>query len=161
MYCVSVPQVQLGSVLADARHRVEEVREVYEQLVAEDKEMDRAFKRNFADTEPFTDQLYKLFRKRPRFAMAGCSCGLLFIAICRGQKLKPGASESSVVVITVQSQNPFVAPPPAATSLQTETAMEHFSHAPDGLEPHIWDKLVAARRSKMDSELKVSVDHPC
>ena len=30
------------------------------------KELDKCFKRDFADCDPFVDQLYRLFRKRPR-----------------------------------------------------------------------------------------------
>ncbi len=55
-------------MLSTAKKQVELFREQYEQLLAEDKEQDRFFKRDFADCEPYTDQLYKLFRKRPRCA---------------------------------------------------------------------------------------------
>ncbi len=55
-------------MLSTAKKQVEQFREQYEQLLAEDKEQDRFFKRDFADCEPYTDQLYKLFRKRPRCA---------------------------------------------------------------------------------------------
>ena len=50
-----------------AKRQVEEHREQYEQMVAEDREVDRSFRRDFADCEPHVDQLYKLFRKRPRW----------------------------------------------------------------------------------------------
>lgn len=59
--------MQLGSTLSAAKRQVEQFREQYEQLAAEDRELDRSFKRDFADCEPYTDQLYKLFRKRPRW----------------------------------------------------------------------------------------------
>ncbi len=59
-------QAQLGIVLTAAKKQVEDFREQYEQMLAEDREQDRSFKRDFADCEPYTDQLYKLFRKRPR-----------------------------------------------------------------------------------------------
>jgi len=60
-------QVQVGGLLNMAKRQVEEHREQYEQMVAEDREMDRSFRRDFADCEPHVDQLYKLFRKRPRW----------------------------------------------------------------------------------------------
>lgn len=36
-------------------------------MLAEDKLLDRNFKRDFSDCEPYVDQLYKLFKRRPRF----------------------------------------------------------------------------------------------
>lgn len=33
------------------------------------QELDRTFKKDFADCEPYVDQLYKLFRRRPRYIM--------------------------------------------------------------------------------------------
>lgn len=43
-------------------------KEGYDILVAEDKVMDKGFKREFADLPALQyEQLYKLFRKRPRY----------------------------------------------------------------------------------------------
>ena len=53
--------------LAESRKHVEAYREQYESLLAEDKVMDKAFKREFSDIPGYQiDQLYKLFRRRPR-----------------------------------------------------------------------------------------------
>ena len=59
-------QVQLSGCLSLARRQVEEARELYEHAATADRELDKGFKREFADCEVFVDQLYKLFRKRPR-----------------------------------------------------------------------------------------------
>ena len=59
-------QVQLGGIINTTKGQVDEAREQYEHMQTEDREMDRYFKRDFADCEQYTDQLYKLFRKRPR-----------------------------------------------------------------------------------------------
>lgn len=78
-------QIKLGGVLSQAKRVVEDCREQYDQLVAEDKvqhtlyntlyrlccslvlqDLDRSFKRDFADCDPYVDQLYRLFRRRPR-----------------------------------------------------------------------------------------------
>ena len=59
--------MQLGSVLNMAKRKVDEQKEQYEQMAAEDRELDKSFRRDFADCDPYVDQLYKLFRKRPRW----------------------------------------------------------------------------------------------
>lgn len=50
-----------------AKAHVEAFRNQYDIVVAEDKVMDKAFKREFLDVSSIMcDHLYKLFRKRPR-----------------------------------------------------------------------------------------------
>ena len=50
-----------------ARKNVDNFKEGYDILVAEDKVMDKGFKREFADLPALQNELlYKLFRKRPR-----------------------------------------------------------------------------------------------
>ena len=61
----------MSSVISSAKRKIDTFREHYEQLVAEDKEMERSFKRDFSDCEPYVDQLYKLFKKRPRLEQQG------------------------------------------------------------------------------------------
>lgn len=58
--------MHLGSVLHMAKRKVEQQKEQYEKMAAEDRELDKSFRRDFADCDPYVDQLYKLFRKRPR-----------------------------------------------------------------------------------------------
>ena len=85
--------------------------------------------------------------------------------LCRGQKLKPGPSEGGLVS-DPKSQNPFPQRPPSAVGggqkLATRgsgedamTELDRESHMPDGVEASQWERLVAARRRKWDSETKV------
>ena len=48
-----------------AKKKVDEVRDSYEVLNAEDREMDKSFRKEFSDSDSYVDQLYKLFKKRP------------------------------------------------------------------------------------------------
>ena len=118
----------------------EEVREHYDALAAEDKEMDRTFKKDFADCEPFVDQLYKLFRKRPR-----------------GQKHK--SNIDLTVVGDPNSLNLFAMRPSSSSSMRDmENPMAELdgpAYMPEGLEPHTWERFVAHRRRKVESEAKV------
>lgn len=57
----------VSSSQAEAKRAVEEYRDGYEVLVAEDKTLDKAFKREFIDQDVhIVEQLYKLFKRRPR-----------------------------------------------------------------------------------------------
>lgn len=64
-----------------------------------------------------------------------------------------------------KSQNPFPHRPPSAVgggqklvargSEDGMSELDHVSHMPDGVDISQWDRLVAARRRKWDSEIKV------
>ena len=121
-------------------------------MAAEDREMDKSFKRDFADCEPYVDQLYKLFRKRPK-----------------GYRLKPGPSDTaSNLVSDPKSQNPFALRPSSAVKGErgqkgerdVEDPMlelDDISHMPEGFDPVVnWEKFVLYRHRKIDSEKMVS-----
>ena len=118
---------------------MEEVREQYDLLTSEDKEMDRTFKKDFADCEPFVDQLYKLFRKRPR-----------------GPKHKTMVES---VVGNPKSQDLFaVRQSSSATMREGEhltAEMDHVLYMPEGMEPSLWERFTMHRRRKVESEAKV------
>lgn len=58
---------RLASAVAEARRELDLFRDEYEMLMAEDKALDKAFKRDFSDQDPHAvEQLYKLFKRRPR-----------------------------------------------------------------------------------------------
>ncbi|CAB3997164.1 cilia- and flagella-associated 43-like [Paramuricea clavata] len=58
---------RLTSAVAQAKREMELFRDEYEIMMADDKSLDKGFKRDFSDQDPHTvDQLYKLFKRRPR-----------------------------------------------------------------------------------------------
>ena len=127
---------------------INDVHEQYEQLVAEDRELDKSFKKEFADSEPYVDQLYKLFRKRPR-----------------GHRLKQGPS-SEEMKTDHKSQNPFtkLGSPSGVGKKHTFEGtldsdpmleLDDPSHMPEGLDDQVWDRVVAYRRRKILSEHRV------
>ena len=60
-------QTDAVQAVVEARKNVDAYREQYDILIAEDKVMDKAFKREFNDVSGVQqDQLYRLFRRRPR-----------------------------------------------------------------------------------------------
>ena len=70
-----------------AKNKIEEYRELYDQMLADDKTLDRNFKRDFSDCEPFVDQLYKLFKRRPRQAQTRDK-NAVFILILQGTEVE-------------------------------------------------------------------------
>lgn len=59
---------RLANALAEAKREMEIFHDEYDIMMAEDKSLDKGFKRDFSDQDPHTvDQLYKLFKRRPRY----------------------------------------------------------------------------------------------
>ena len=60
-------KTQTAGALAEAKREVDHFRDSYEIVLGEDKALDKAFKKEFADQDVHTvEQLYKLFKRRPR-----------------------------------------------------------------------------------------------
>ena len=58
---------QSSLAVGDARRAVEQFKDSYETLIADDKTLDKMFRKEFNELDTHTvDVLYKLFKKRPR-----------------------------------------------------------------------------------------------
>lgn len=67
LYVTSYQQT-LSKELEQAKRQLDEFRNDYESLLGDDRAHDKAFRREFGDLSvPLIDQLYKHFRKRPRY----------------------------------------------------------------------------------------------
>lgn len=132
---------QLASeAVTESRSNLDDFRNEYDILVAEDKVMDKAFKREFHDVSAvMADQLYRLFRKRPR-----------------GQKFK-GADTP---VLDGRNPNPFAERPSTArqnaqaqSSLEAALAdLDKPVNMPEGLDASVWQRMCQYRRTKIESE---------
>ncbi|XP_077865529.1 LOW QUALITY PROTEIN: cilia- and flagella-associated protein 43-like [Saccoglossus kowalevskii] len=127
-----------GTSVHTAKKESDSFRDTYDILVAEDKVLDKAFRREFYDTPAqIVDQLYKLFRRRPR-----------------GRR---GAEPSMDVLV---SGSPYGDRPvsPQQQLLNILKGLEDLddeSHMPEGVEYSAWQKMTLARRSKVESEQNV------
>ncbi|XP_044133701.1 cilia- and flagella-associated protein 43 isoform X2 [Bufo gargarizans] len=128
---------QTSDLVKTFKAAVESFRESYDDLVAEDKLLDRGFKKEFSDVSAhLVDQLYKLYRKRPRV-----------------QRLRT----------QTESEAPFGDRPGSAKAhndsiVQLMKAMDEFDaaeHMPEGLDLPVWERFCLARRSKMEYEQQV------
>ncbi|KAK3096042.1 hypothetical protein FSP39_022384 [Pinctada imbricata] len=133
--------------MMESRKNLDAFKEQYDILNAEDKVMDRSFKREFNDvTAVQQDQLYRLFRKRPR------------IPRLKGfdTPAPPTASDSSL-------PNPFADRPSTArqhaqAKNQLDAAIHDLdkdSNCPEGTEPHVWQRLCQYRREKIENDLLI------
>ncbi|XP_060780955.1 cilia- and flagella-associated protein 43 [Neoarius graeffei] len=130
---------QTGKILNNHRKDVEAFRETYDNTVAEDKLLDSGFRKEFFDVPGhIVDQLYKLYKRRPR------------IQIIRTQTGKTGSFKDSLMMSRA-----------AAEGLsQIMKAMEELDapqNMPEGLDPAMWERFCLARRTKVESEQKVKM----
>jgi len=64
---VRCSQAELSNELLNAKKHLDRFRNEYDNCVADDRAIDKGFKREFTDlSAQQVDQLYKQFRKRPR-----------------------------------------------------------------------------------------------
>ncbi|XP_042358212.1 cilia- and flagella-associated protein 43 [Plectropomus leopardus] len=114
--------------------------ETFDSLVAEDKVLDKEFRKEFFDVPSHVvDHLYKLFKRRPRV-----------------QKMRTQTDNSS---------NPFkeqrlcgsLAPDALGKMLKAMEELDAPENIPEGLSPAIWERFCLVRRAKVESEQKVKV----
>nr|CAB3230199.1 WD repeat-containing protein 96-like [Phallusia mammillata] len=136
----SAAKVSAAEREAEVRRLVDEYREVYDSVVAEDKMLDRGFKREFSDVPlSLADQLYKLFRRRPRL-----------------QKQQRAVTDrsGSIDISHVEKGGSVV----GGESVSTLSALEELDsdvNMPEGCDAHLWSRLCHSRRVKVESEIRV------
>ncbi|KAF4090507.1 hypothetical protein AMELA_G00052090 [Ameiurus melas] len=130
---------QIGKTLNYHREEVEAFRETYDNTVAEDKLLDSGFRKELFDVPGhIVDQLYKLYKRRPR------------IQIMRTQTDTDSLFKESPVLSRAAAEG----------LLQMMKAMEELDapqNMPEGLDPIVWERFCLARRTKMESEQKVKM----
>ncbi|KAL2083728.1 hypothetical protein ACEWY4_021501 [Coilia grayii] len=122
----------MGDDLKKYKEDVDAFRETYDNIVAEDKLLDRGFRKEFFDIPGHVvDQLYKLYKRRPR-----------------------------VHQIRTQTDMPSGAPPAVGQTqaeglslmLKAMDDLDSMEHMPDGLDPAVWERFCQSRRAKVGSE---------
>uniref|UniRef100_A0A7M4F3D5 Cilia- and flagella-associated protein 43 n=1 Tax=Crocodylus porosus TaxID=8502 RepID=A0A7M4F3D5_CROPO len=117
-----------------ARRQVDAYRETYDNLVAEDKILERGFRKEFSDVPMhLIDQLFKLYKRRPR-----------------AQKMK----------MHLDTANPYGDRPGSAKAYKDALAhlmramneLDNPENMPEGLDLPVWERFCSARRIKVESE---------
>ncbi|XP_033122449.1 cilia- and flagella-associated protein 43-like isoform X2 [Anneissia japonica] len=125
-----------------AKNKVEEYRDTYDIRVAEDKVMDKNFRREFNDVNALiVDQLYKFYRRRPR----------------GHRRIHHADSQASCVNNNPYGERPLSARQPGTLDiiLKQLDEFDDPSHMPEEVEPSVWRRMCAARRLKVKSEHEV------
>ncbi|XP_074855314.1 cilia- and flagella-associated protein 43 [Carettochelys insculpta] len=117
-----------------ARAQVDAYRETYDNLVAEDKILERGFRKEFSDVPAhYIDHLFKLYKRRPR-----------------AQKIK----------MQLDTANPYGDRPGSARAYKEALAhlmkaideMDDPENMPEGLDLAVWERFCLARRTKVENE---------
>ncbi|XP_048464916.1 cilia- and flagella-associated protein 43 isoform X2 [Rhincodon typus] len=115
---------------------VDRFRESYDDLVAEDRLLDRGFRREFSDVSAaMVDQLYKLYKRRPKV---------------QTQRIQ------------VATANPFedqsqLVKDSHASFLAAMVDLDSLDFKPENLDPAVWDRFCESRRKKIESEHQVKL----
>jgi len=137
-----------------------------EELVTEDKQLDKAFKRDFGDQPEFLEQLKKLYARRktqtvpkgqgnkasaPPAAPSGGGPSMLGFGRAMTSDAFGGADAAGDTGLVFGGRDPFA----ALDEPETEQMVEPLDAAvdmPEGLSFDVWDRLVEARTQKLQSE---------
>ncbi|PIK58588.1 putative WD repeat-containing protein 96-like [Apostichopus japonicus] len=138
-------KVNSSHAVVNAKKIVDGFRDTYDIKIAEDKILDKSFKKEFPDIHPIlVDQLYKLFRRRPRGPR---------------KELRASISDGPPPAKTGNpyGERPLSARQPSTTELLLK-ALEELdadSHMPEGIELPTWKHMCKIRREKLISEQEV------
>ncbi|KAK1164357.1 cilia- and flagella-associated protein 43 isoform X1 [Acipenser oxyrinchus oxyrinchus] len=122
--------------LKNCKAQVDAFRETYDNIVAEDKLLDRGFRKEFFDVPTsMVDQLYKLYKRRPRVQRMRTQIDTV------GPADQPGSVQA-----TREALFPLMK---AMDELDDPQSM------PEGLDPSIWQRFCLSRRTKVESEQMV------
>ncbi|XP_059422267.1 cilia- and flagella-associated protein 43 isoform X2 [Carassius carassius] len=129
---------EIGEELKKHKETVDVFREEYENTVTEDKLLDKGFRKEFFDVPGhIIDQLYKLYKRRPR-----------------AQRIKTQTENNQF------KEGALLGTAPSDGLSLMMKAMEELDapeNMPEGLDPFVWERFCLARRAKVESEQKVKL----
>ncbi|XP_076829896.1 cilia- and flagella-associated protein 43 isoform X2 [Brachyhypopomus gauderio] len=129
---------RFGEVLKKHRKDVEAFQETYDSAVAEDKFLDKGFRKEFSDVPGHVDQLYKLYKRRPRV-----------------QRMRMETESSSPLKECPASGR--AAAEGLSLILKAMEELDTPDNMPDDLDVAVWERFCLARRAKVESEHQVKM----
>ncbi|XP_030297865.1 cilia- and flagella-associated protein 43 isoform X2 [Sparus aurata] len=131
---------KIGEEVRRHEEEVELFQENYDSTVAEDRVLDKEFRKEFLDLPSnAVDQLYKLFKRRPRV-----------------QKIRTQSDHNSNP-LKEQRLCGSLAPDALSNMLKAMEELDAPQNMPEGLNPSIWENFCFVRKTKVESEHKVKV----
>ncbi|XP_062436379.1 cilia- and flagella-associated protein 43 [Rhea pennata] len=114
--------------------KIDAYTDTYENAIAEDKNLESDFRKDFADVPAYLlDRLFKLYRRRPKSQKMKI---LLDTASPYGDR--SGSDEDYKEALTLLRK--------------AMDELDKPEHMPNGLDPSLWNRFCLARRNKMESE---------
>ncbi|XP_077803581.1 cilia- and flagella-associated protein 43 isoform X2 [Macaca mulatta] len=130
---------QTSEAVRKSREDLDVYKEHYDNLLAEDKVMDRSFKKEFSEIPGHqVDILYKLFKRRPRIS-----------------KQKTHSETTSAVPFGELPGSGKLSKDAFAQLMKAMDELDNISNMPEGLNPLVWNHFCMTRRAKVENEQKV------
>ncbi|XP_006831543.1 PREDICTED: WD repeat-containing protein 96 [Chrysochloris asiatica] len=132
-------KIQTAAAIQNAKEDLDTYKEYYDNLVAEDKVLDRSFKKEFSELPiQQVDVLYKLFKRRPRIP-----------------KQKTHQDTASVVPFGERLGTDRLNKGASAQFMKAMDELDNINNMPEGLDVMVWEHFCATRRAKVENEQKV------
>ncbi|XP_076691131.1 cilia- and flagella-associated protein 43 [Callospermophilus lateralis] len=130
---------QTSAAIRKSREELDAFKEHYDNLMAEDKVLDRSFKKEFSEIPSHqVDLLYKLFKRRPRI-----------------HKQKAPSEAASSTPFGERPGSGKLNKDTFANLMKAMDELDNINNMPEGLDPSVWDHFCATRRAKVENEHKV------
>ncbi|CAK7301467.1 Cilia- and flagella-associated protein 43 [Vulpes lagopus] len=130
---------QSSEAIQKSREDLDMYKENYDNLLAEDKVLDRSFKKEFSEIPSHqVDILYKLFKRRPRI-----------------HKQKIHLDTASIVPFGERPESGKLSKDTFAQLMKAMDDLDNINNMPEGLDPSVWDHFCKTRRAKVENEQKI------
>ncbi|XP_059737843.1 cilia- and flagella-associated protein 43 isoform X4 [Bos taurus] len=130
---------QTTEAIRKSREDLDTYKEHYDNLLAEDKVLDRSFKKEFSEIPSHqVDILYKLFKRRPRI-----------------HKHKIHAETTSLVPFGERPGSGKLNKDAFAQLMKAMDDLDSTNNMPEGLDTSVWEHFCMTRRAKVENEQKV------
>ncbi|XP_004402070.1 PREDICTED: WD repeat-containing protein 96-like, partial [Odobenus rosmarus divergens] len=130
---------QTSEAIQKAREDLDMYKEHYDNLLAEDKVLDRSFRKEFSEIPSHqVDILYKLFKRRPRI-----------------HKQKMHSDTANIVPFGERPESGKLNKDAFVQLMKAMDDLDSISNMPEGLDPSVWDHFCMTRRAKVENEQKV------
>ncbi|XP_036027893.1 cilia- and flagella-associated protein 43 isoform X3 [Onychomys torridus] len=132
-------KTKTSEAIQKAREDLDVFKEHHDILVAEDKVLERSFRREFSEVSGHqVDILYKLFKRRPRV-----------------HKQKTQADVNSLVPYGERPGSGKLNKENFIQLMKSMDELDSIHNMPEGLDPTVWEHFCITRRAKVENEYKV------
>ncbi|NXP07885.1 CFA43 protein, partial [Thinocorus orbignyianus] len=127
-------KVKIARTILNTKDKIKAYIDIYESAVAEDKNLEHGFIKEFADVPAdLLDELFQLYRHRPKTPVTEA---LPDTANPYGGCCGSAADDKGALTLLMRAMDELDSP----------------EHMPNGLDPSVWEHFCLARRNKMKSE---------